>query len=259
MGAFLGFAYILFVFGPAFIFYVKFVSKTPETNLIAISSAFVWLVSVMPPSILQVINGGVEDNVDFIPLYIFITVLFQQIGRYLYVKGYFYAEAQVFNKGKLDKSLFSDLPVAISAGFGIGVLNALVFHGGALSGAFAERDNGDFFALDTCNGLSMYFISAWHALQYQVLHIALSILTFHAFRQHQLKRISLYQLRVKFLGVASIHMLAAMLSSLNLLKKGCDAEIPLVFITIVSTCVYTYKTVRGASYSLYGEGQEVVM
>lgn len=255
MGLFLGFAYILFVFGPATVLYFTIIAKKSETNLIAISSAFVWLVSVLPPSVLQIINGGVIDNTEFIPLYILITAIFQEIGRFLFVRTYFKLEKKIMEKGRLKRSLFSDLTSAISAGFGFGVLNALVWHGGAISAAFTERDNGDIYGVDTCDGVSAYLISAWHALQFQPLHIALSILMFHAFRSRQMETITDKSLNGRVIFIAMVHIFIAMLSSLNLIKKGCDAEIPLVFISVCATCFYTYRTVKGSSYNVYGKGE----
>lgn len=63
---------------------------------------------------------------------------------------------------------------------------------GALGGAFSQDDYADFY-LEKCPNISVYLSSAITALLFQVLHVALMVLTFFAFKSQDLGK---WQFRV---------------------------------------------------------------
>ena len=122
-------------------------------------------------------------------------------------------------------------------------------HGGVLSAAFTERRDADFYNTDVCPEASLYLVSAVIALAFQPFHIALSLLSFHYFRQRTasppLSTIGFY---FRMFSVFGLHLLAALASSLNTKEKGCRFGVPLTVLVVALTCGYASFRVTRSSY-----------
>lgn len=186
------------------------------------------------------------ENQKFIPLFLVAAVLCQEVGRFLFIKTFVYAEKSMMLRARLKNSLFSDFMSAISTGFGSGLMYALVMHGGVLSAAFDERKGGDYYDTTLCPEASVYLISAVTALLFQPFHIALSILMFHAFRKRaKLTTLAFYaNIGLVFL----FHFSASLASALNTFEGGCVKGVPVTVAVVLVTCGYAVYTVRKSDY-----------
>mmetsp|Transcript_13972 Transcript_13972/g.16233 ORF Transcript_13972/g.16233 Transcript_13972/m.16233 type:complete len:245 (-) Transcript_13972:1501-2235(-) len=211
MAAFLGFSYVILVLGPALAFFLAVVSRKPELKLIAISSAFFWLMSIIIPSMLYSFDGFG----DVIPLVILVSVAFEEGIRYWFTRVYMWTEKSIIEKTGQEKSPYSDWTSALSAGVGIGIMYTLIIHGGVISAAFDEIPSGDFFS-DSCPELSLYWTSALNALLFQILHLSLSVLCFDTVRRSGAADAPKIPIgNCNFLVILMLHLVASFSTTIN--------------------------------------------
>ena len=192
------------------------------------NSAFLWLLSIIIPAFFADLLS--QGNKVIIPVLV-ASVLFQEISRFIFVHVYVNAERTIVEKTGQALSPYSDWTSALSAGAGIAIMYTLVIHGGIISATFDEPRGGDFYS-DDCPDVSLYWISAINALLFQALHLALSILTFDAFRKLSSKKI-----RCAF--IVLLHMGAALSTLIN--QVSCVGGPIVVAVVVVISWIGALK------------------
>lgn len=240
MAVLAGLAYVLFSFGPAIVFILGVTARSASFTIAAVTSSFFWLVSIMLPSIIHVAVPGAKDHAVTTLL---ISVICQEIGRFLFVKLYYYSEDALVKKTATLQSPFNEWSMAISSGVGFGLMSSLVMYGGALSGAFEEEVYSDFY-LDQCPDISVYVYSASTSLIFQVLNVALMVLMFFALKaSNAAKRYSEIAL------VVLLHLAASLMSLGSQVQGGCAAVLAGQSVLVVLTLIMVgYKN---KSYHYY--------
>lgn len=231
----------VFGFGPSAALFFSVIAKRSQLVLIAVTSAFFCLIALVLTGALYLAVDGLENSPE---LTIIIGVMFQEVARWGFLELYDRGDRRVHKlvEGS-SKSPFTDFSSAISAGFGFGLVYALIMYGGVLG---ASTEPGDYFT-EACPKVSGFIVSAMLALLYQVLHIALSILMLDAVRRQQSER---YGFFFRLISIMLMHLAVSLLSLLNTDADmgGCKSGITLMTVAVVLICAAGVLTVRKKDY-----------
>jgi len=228
MGYPLFFGCLFIAYGPTAAIFSLSIAKSPQLVILCIGSAFFWLVSILLASIWWYV----------IPLQtwywwtVFWSVLFQELMRFVFLKLYQRAEYDLVSSAKTSQlTAHPDiLKVALSRGLGVGGTQALVNYVTVLWEAMGD---GSYYS-PSCPTANLFILSAIYALCFTLLHICWAVLAMLA---HRLG----YKLRLA--GVGGLHLIASLLTLLNLPGGHCAATLVLLPLYVIGTGVLTYFAV----------------
>ena len=154
--------------------------------------------------------------------------LILEMFRYLYLRVYINGEEQVKGLCHANESPFSDLSSALALGLGFGITYSLLMYGGVLEASLEPQD----YFHDSCPNISMFIISAFNALMFQVLSVSISVIMMKAMRHSKWQRI--WRLVVGVL----LHVTTASLSILNT-AGYCGAGMSFVCLVVLASVPIT--------------------
>lgn len=235
----MGFAYwlgcVLVAFSVPLLLFIFIVCRKPQLVLIFISSAFLWISSVI---ILSVIWFAIPPlrNGGFPALVLSFAVLAQEAARYTLILSYARIE-KTFSATSTNVVVYplSDLTASLSAGVGFGVMQTFVVYGSILVGAYGPG----ILVNDHCPETSIFVISSWIALFMNILHICLMIIALDAYRRKS-------KLMAAFVVV--LHALATLLTLLNKTSGGCISSIISIACVSLFSLLATWKVIHKADY-----------
>ena len=221
---------------PAALFF-EIVAKRPQLVIVCITAAFFWLIALFASALL-LRPVTLKDSIPqpFFFLILSISVLFQELAREGFVRIYARAE-KAFAITSTNWVVFplSDLTSSISAGVGYAAMHSLTTYGSILGSAFGPAT----YFSDRCSFMSVFVNSAWLAFSFSVIHVALMVIFFDAFRRHSV---------VKRLVVFVLHLAASFFTLINQVDSGCTISIPVLIVFSVLTLFITWKTITLPDY-----------
>lgn len=230
-----GIGYALIALGPSFSLFVSVISKKPFLILTVLSSTLLWLISL-------IILSGVWRA--FLPLkttawwpyaiLIITSIAFQEGLRILFWKVYKRLEdildafADRVSKPRL--FLTDKMQIALAGGLGHGGAHAVFFCLSLLTPAFGRAT----FFVDRCSEIPFFLISALIALAFVTIHTFSMVIAFNGYAEGN---------KVDQLFVPVVHMVAGMVTLINLASGGCVIGIPLLYFLAVLTMMHCGKMV----------------
>lgn len=234
MTAAAGIGYALIALGPALALFVTVIAKKPFLVLTLLTSALIWLISLIILAGIWRAFLPLGSSVWPYALILITSVGFQEGFRLLFWKLYMKAEtildalAQKVSKPRL--SLTDKMQIALAGGLGHGVAHAVFFCLSLLTPAFGPAT----FYVDSCNKMPFFLVAALISLGFLTIHTFSMVIAFNGYAEEK----KLHQLFVPV-----IHLVAAMLTLVNLIPGGCIAGVPLVFFSAAVTLFYCGKMV----------------
>ncbi|KAL8139639.1 hypothetical protein V2J09_005660 [Rumex salicifolius] len=230
-----GIGYALIALGPSLSLFVSVISKKPFLVLTVLSSTLLWLVSL-------IILSGVWRA--FLPLrtdawwpyaiLVFSSVCFQEGLRILFWKVYKRLEdlldafADRISKPRL--FLTDKMQIALAGGLGHGVAHAVFFCISLLTPAFGSATS----YAERCSNLPFFLISAILALAFVTIHTFSMVIAFNGYAEEN---------KTDQYFVPIVHMVAGMLTLINLASGGCLVAIPLLYFVAALTLMHCGKMV----------------
>uniref|UniRef100_A0A5B6YMP3 Putative gamma-secretase subunit APH1-like n=1 Tax=Davidia involucrata TaxID=16924 RepID=A0A5B6YMP3_DAVIN len=230
-----GIGYALLALGPSLSLFIAVISKKPFLILTVLSSTLVWLISL-------IVLSGVWRA--FLPLktttwwpygiLIITSVGFQEGLRILFWKVYKRLEdildafADRVSKPRL--FLTDKMQIALAGGLGHGVAHAVFFCLSLLTPAFGPAT----FYVDKCSQIPFFLVSAIIALAFVTIHTFSMVIAFNGYAEGN---------KVDQFFVPIVHLVAGMLTLINLASGGCAVGIPLLYFMAMLTLMHCGKIV----------------
>ncbi|XP_058181573.1 gamma-secretase subunit APH1-like isoform X2 [Rhododendron vialii] len=225
-----GIGYALLALGPSLSIFVAVISKKPFLILTLLSSTLVWLVSL-------IVLSGVWRA--FLPLettawwpygiLILTSVVFQEGVRVGFWRVYKRLEdmldAFADRVAKPRLFLTDKMQIALAGGLGHGVAHAVFFCISLLTPAFGSAT----FYVEKCSQIPFFLVSAIIALAFVTIHTFSMVIAFNGYAEKK---------RVDQLFVPIVHLVAGMLTLINLANGGCIVGIPLLYFLAILTLIY---------------------
>jgi anterior pharynx defective protein 1 len=146
------FACALAAYSPSLAIFAFHTSRSAQLVIIALFSAFFWLLSALLSSAIWL---GISQAVDSLPLTIFYSVLIQEGFRWLFIKSLLRAEAGLHQTTDEPDSPYNRINYALASGLGFGVISGAVSYVSLLSSSWGP---GQLF-LPSCPQVSLYYIT----------------------------------------------------------------------------------------------------
>jgi len=232
MGLLLFFSCILITYAPALALFVLVLSRSAQLIILAMGSAFFWLLSILVSSILWSLVPPLKTAFYFV---IPFAVFFQEIVRWFFWKLY----DRGYNHGAFasDSSKPSNFTASLAVGWGIGVASALILY---TSVVWHGRGPG-FLPANACPHISLFYISAVIALQFVLLHMMLSVIAFDAFARCSYKWIAF---------VVGAHLAASFFTLINQRGGSCLWSVLLTIGVNVVVALALSRTIRSFTSSV---------
>eukprot|EP01097_Dermamoeba_algensis_P010635 TRINITY_DN7936_c0_g1_i1.p1 TRINITY_DN7936_c0_g1~~TRINITY_DN7936_c0_g1_i1.p1 ORF type:complete len:242 (-),score=26.71 TRINITY_DN7936_c0_g1_i1:13-738(-) len=215
------FGYLFLSLSPSFsVFY--FVSTPKSIRVVlAIGSAFFWLLSFLLTSILWYVISPLRDNIYF---GLFLSLPFQEVFRFFYFKLYM----RLRRAERQTPTPVDDISEFFSIGVGGGVMQVLVFFSPFL---WESRNDGVLF-LPNC-ALNLFEVSALTSFCVSYIHILLSPIALIGYKTRSVTSI---------LGVIVIHVFV---SGMTLLfgRQNCGIPLGIIFGSLICVLLLDYKVV----------------
>lgn len=167
MGILIGTSGIILGFAPSIIGFLMFLQE-PEHLLIAIATAFFYLISVLISSIFFFS----ESSFRIASVKIIYSVLFQELFRFLFLK--------LLNNSK-NLSSDSKHTNVLASGFGFGIASGLIQYSVILKDSFSPA----IITCNSCEWLDLFIVAAFTTLLFISLHIAWHVLAFKCFSSNK--------------------------------------------------------------------------
>jgi anterior pharynx defective protein 1 len=229
---FAGCSLVAFAF-PATVFTLV-VSKRIQLVIIAICSAFLWLLGLTVAALVRYTIPALQDGPY--PMMV-MSLITTEFTRYFLFRIYIKTERS-FSVVSTNGVLFpmSDFYSSVAAGLGFGFMHSLLLYGSILSNALGP---GTLFA-DTCPYFSTFVVSAWTACFFGILHVALMVIAFDALRRkHVARRMLLHVL---------LHTLAIGSTAVNTAEGGCLYALGSLLVVVMITGMFAVFTVNQRDY-----------
>ncbi|ERN06836.1 hypothetical protein AMTR_s00005p00230780 [Amborella trichopoda] len=227
-----GVGYALLALGPSLSLFFTLISKKPFLILTLLTSSLIWLVSLI---VLSAIWRG------FLPLgskqwafglLIITSVSFQEGLRLLFWKIYKRLEdiLDAFADRVSKPRLFvtDKMQIALAGGLGHGVAHAVFFSLSLLTPAFGPAT----FYVDRCAQVPFFLISAIISLGFVTIHTFSMVIAFNGYAKGK---------KTDLILVPVIHMVASLVTLINLLPQGCLIGVPLVYFLVIFTVFHCGK------------------
>lgn len=230
-----GLGYALLALGPALSLFVSVIAKKPFLILTLLSSTLLWLVSLI---LLSVVWRG------FLPLkssaiwpfgvLLITSVSFQEGLRLLFWKIYKRLEdmldafADRVSKPRL--FLTDKLQIALAGGLGHGLAHAVFFCLSLLTPSFGPAT----FYADKCLHLPFFLVSAIISLGFVTIHTFSMVIAFNGYAEGR---------KLDQMFVPAVHLIAAIVTLINLLPGGCIFGVPLLYFMATLTLLHCGRMV----------------
>jgi len=225
-----GIGYVLLALGPSLSLFVAVISKKPFLILTLLSSTLVWLISL-------IVLSGVWRA--FLPLettawwpygiLILTSVVFQEGIRVVFWRVYKRLEdvldAFADRVAKPRLFLTDKMQIALAGGLGHGLAHAVFFCISLLTPAFGPAT----YYVEKCSQIPFFLVSAIIALAFVTIHTFSMVIAFNGYAEKN---------RLDQLFVPIVHLVAGMMTLINLATGGCIVGIPLLYFMAMLTLVY---------------------
>jgi len=213
--------------------FVILVSKNAQLVVVTLCAAFFWLLALLSASLLWYIIPLLQESYWGI---IILTVIFQEIFRYVFFHFYSKAERSfsVVSTNAIQFPL-TDFYSATAAGLGFGGMYTVLMYGTIVSNSLGP---GTVFA-DTCPHFSTFVSASGSALLFSILHLFLMIIAFEGYRLKQMLQIA---------AVVLLHLACALSITINQVPwYGC-----IIYFPVLTTLVLISAAIAGAIVSRPG-------
>jgi hypothetical protein len=225
-----GIGYVLLALGPSLSLFVAVISKKPFLILTLLSSTLVWLISL-------IVLSGVWRA--FLPLettawwpygiLILTSVVFQEGIRVVLWRVYKRLEdmldAFADRVAKPRLFLTDKMQIALAGGLGHGLAHAVFFCISLLTPAFGPAT----YYVEKCSQIPFFLVSAIIALAFVTIHTFSMVIAFNGYAEKN---------RLDQLFVPIVHLVAGMMTLINLATGGCIVGIPLLYFMAMLTLLY---------------------
>ncbi|KAI5658103.1 hypothetical protein M9H77_26896 [Catharanthus roseus] len=215
-----GIGYALLALGPSLSLFISVISRKPFLILTVLSSTLLWLMSLILMSALWRAFLPIKSALWLYSILILTSVAFQEGLRILFWRVYMKLEdildafADRVSKPRL--FLTDKMQIALAGGFGHGVAHAVFFCLSLLTPSFGPAT----FYVEKCSQIPFFLVSSIIALAFVTVHTFSMVIAFNGYaegkRSHQLL-------------VPVVHLVAGMLTLVNLFPGGCIIGIPLLY------------------------------
>eukprot|EP01018_Ginkgo_biloba_P032594 Gb_24528 [translate_table: standard] len=234
MTAAAGIGYALLALGPALSLFVTVIASKPFLVLTVLTSALIWLISLIILAGIWRAFLPLGSSVWPFALLLITSVGFQEGIRLLFWKLYKKVEAilDALAQRVSKPCLFitDKMQIALASGLGHGVAHAVFFCLSLLTPAFGPAT----FYVDSCHQMPFFLVAALISLGFLVIHTFSMVIAFNGYAEEK---------TVQQLFVPIIHLVASLLTLVNLLPGGCIAGIPLIFFCAILTLLYCGRMV----------------
>jgi hypothetical protein len=230
-----GIGYALIALGPSLSLFVSVISKKPFLILTVLSSTLLWLISL-------IVLSGIWRG--FLPLnsttwwpygiLILSSVAFQEGLRLFFWKIFKRLEdildAFADKVAKPHLFLTDKMLIALAGGLGHGVAHAVFFCISLLTPAFGPAT----YFVDKCSKIPFFLLSAIIALAFVTIHTFSMVIAFNGYAEGN---------KVDRYFVPIVHVVAGMVTMINLAPGGCVVGIPLLYFIAILTLVHCGRMV----------------
>ncbi|KAK8921568.1 Gamma-secretase subunit APH1-like [Platanthera zijinensis] len=227
-----GVGYALIGLGPALSIFVSVISKKPFLVLTVLSSTLFWLVSLILLSAAWRALLPIKSTATWpYAVLILTSVVFQEGIRFVFWKLYKKLEEilDLFADRTSKRRLFltDKLQIALAGGLGHGVAHAVFFCLSLLTPAFGRAT----YFVERCSHMPFSLISAIISLGFSMIHTSSMVIAFNGYAQKK---------KSDQIFVPVIHMIASIMTLINLAPGGCVIGIPLLCLSAAGTLLYCW-------------------
>ncbi|PKA56269.1 Gamma-secretase subunit APH1-like [Apostasia shenzhenica] len=230
-----GIGYALIALGPALSIFVSVIARKPFLVLTVLSSTLFWLVSLI------VLSGAwrwflpVKSTASWPYVVLLVTsVGFQEVVRLVFWKLYKKLEemldAFADRTSKPRLFLTDKLLIALAGGLGHGVAHAIFFCLSLLTPAFGRAT----YYVERCSNMPFFLISAIISLGFSIIHTFSMVIAFNGYAEGR---------KSDQIFVPVIHIIAAIMTLINLVPSGCVVGVPLLGFSTAVTLQYCWVMV----------------
>ncbi|XP_012066170.1 gamma-secretase subunit APH1-like [Jatropha curcas] len=228
-----GIGYALLALGPSLSLFVSVISKKPFLILTVLSSTLLWLISLIVLSGVWRVFLPLKSKTWWpYALLIVTSVCFQEGLRILFWKVYRRLEdildsfADRVSKPRL--FLTDKMLIALAGGLGHAVAHAVFFCLSLLTPAFGPAT----FFIDSCSQMPFFLVSAIIALAFVTIHTFSMVIAFNGYAEGN---------KVDQFFVPVVHLVAGLVTLVNLASGGCVVGIPLLYLLAILTLLHCGK------------------
>ncbi|KAF6162180.1 hypothetical protein GIB67_008309 [Kingdonia uniflora] len=230
-----GLGYVLLALGPSLTLFISVISRKPFLILTVLTSTLLWLVSLIAMSGLWRAFLPLKPTVWWPYVILIITsVAFQEALRILFWKGYKRLEniLDAFaDRARKPRLFLTDkMQIALAGGLGHGVAHAVFFCLSLLTPAFGPAT----FYVDRCPRIPFFLVSAIISLGFVTIHTFSMVIAFNGYAEGK---------KTDRVFVPVIHLVAAMVTLINIFSGGCLVGIPLLYFITILTLLHCGRTV----------------
>ncbi|XP_052207567.1 gamma-secretase subunit APH1-like [Diospyros lotus] len=231
-----GIGYALLALGPSLSLFIAVISKKPFLILTVLSSTLVWLMSLIAISAVWRAFLPLKTTAWWpYGILILSSVVFQEGLRILFWRVYKRLEdvldafADRVSKPRL--FLTDKMQIALAGGLGHGVAHAVFFCLSLLTPAFGPAT----YYVEKCSQIPFFLVSAVIALGFVTIHTFTMVIAFNGYAEKNI---------VDQLFAPIVHLVAGMLTLINLASGGCIVGIPLLYFMAALTLMHCGKMVQ---------------
>ncbi|MED6145678.1 hypothetical protein PIB30_027678 [Stylosanthes scabra] len=230
-----GIGYVLIALGPSLSIFVSVISKKPFLILTVLSSTLLWLMSLIALS--GIWRGFLPlKTTSWWPYAILIlsSIAFQEALRLLFWKIYKRLEdtldAFADRVAKPHLFLTDKMLIALASGLGHGLAHAVFFCISLLTPAFGPAT----YFVEQCSKVPFFLLSALIALAFVTIHTFSMVIAFNGYAEGN---------QVDKYFVPVVHVVAGVLTLINLAPGGCTVGIPLLYVVAILTLIHCGRMV----------------
>ncbi|CAA6668291.1 unnamed protein product [Spirodela intermedia] len=227
-----GLGYALVALGPALSLFVAVIAKKPFLILTVLTSTLFWLMSLI------VLSGAWRV---FLPLrstawwpygiLLLTSVALQEGMRILFWSLYRRLEDML--NAFADRMVNLSVPLVFSfwlaaGGLGHGVAHSVFFCLSLLTPAFGPAT----YYADRCSHMPFFLVSALISLCFALIHTFSMVIAFNGYAEGR---------KTDQVLVPAVHLVASMLTLVNLSDGGCIVGLPLLWIVVAFTLHYCWQ------------------
>eukprot|EP01103_Thecamoeba_quadrilineata_P003777 TRINITY_DN13516_c0_g1_i1.p1 TRINITY_DN13516_c0_g1~~TRINITY_DN13516_c0_g1_i1.p1 ORF type:complete len:248 (+),score=7.60 TRINITY_DN13516_c0_g1_i1:33-776(+) len=227
---------LLLVTAPLLVLFFLVVIRKAQLIVIAIGSAFFWLLSIQVSAIFWFIIPPLRNQFFFI---VPCTVLIQEFFRWLYYALYTKTESSFTKSTGMNVSPLNPLECAVATGFGSATAYIAVMY---VSVLWESLGPGTLFSA-ACPSLSVFIVSSLYGLCFVLQHLCFAIISFEGFRKISYPMTAFV---VVTHLLASLFTVIGQVGGTSACSTGISLEFGLLLIIIAGTC---YVLSKATTYS----------
>jgi len=205
------------------------IANSPRLVILTIGGSFFWLLSILLSSIWWYIIPPFQSLFYWIIPW---SVFFQELFRFIFFKLYARAE-KGFVRAQQTAHLTThpdDLKASLALGLGSGITQSSVTF---LSVLWDATGPGSYFS-PSCPTISLFLVNAIMSFCFILLHCLWSVVALDGFRERNYKKMG---------AVVLSHLIASLLTLINLPWGNCVASILLLIGLLIGTAIVTWIVV----------------